>query len=68
MCLYGGKVNPDSILAMVQLLSGIPVGTVGLDNGDECWAVSGRGSRHVRLGDCQEDGPVKERHLVRMDH
>ncbi len=28
-----GKVNLDSILAMVQLPSGVPVGTVGLDNG-----------------------------------
>src|SRR5438046_4676803 len=28
-----GKLNLDSILAMVQLPSGVPVGTVGLDNG-----------------------------------
>ena len=28
-----GKLNLDSILAIVQLPSGVPVGTVGLDNG-----------------------------------
>src|SRR5436189_5904518 len=28
-----GKLNLDTILAMVQLPSGVPVGTVGLDNG-----------------------------------
>ena len=28
-----GKLNLDSILSIVQLPSGIPVGTVGLDNG-----------------------------------
>ncbi len=28
-----GKLNFDSILSMVQLPSGVPVGTVGLDNG-----------------------------------
>src|SRR3972149_1215490 len=28
-----GKLNLDSILSMVQLPSGVPVGTVGLDNG-----------------------------------
>jgi len=28
-----GKLNLDSILAMVQLPPGVPVGTVGLDNG-----------------------------------
>src|SRR6266516_222312 len=28
-----GKLNLDSILAIVQLHSGVPVGTVGLDNG-----------------------------------
>lgn len=29
----GGKINFDSILSMVQMPSGIPVATVGLDNG-----------------------------------
>ena len=28
-----GKLNLDAILAIVQLPSGVPVGTVGLDNG-----------------------------------
>ena len=28
-----GKLNLDSILSIVQLPSGVPVGTVGLDNG-----------------------------------
>lgn len=28
-----GKLNLDSILSIIQLPSGIPVGTVGLDNG-----------------------------------
>ncbi len=28
-----GKINLDSILSIVQLPSGVPVGTVGLDNG-----------------------------------
>src|SRR5215831_7992674 len=28
-----GKLNIDSILSIVQLPSGVPVGTVGLDNG-----------------------------------
>jgi 5-(carboxyamino)imidazole ribonucleotide mutase len=28
-----GKLNLDSILSIVQLPSGFPVGTVGLDNG-----------------------------------
>lgn len=36
-----GKVNLDSILAMVQLPSGVPVGTVGLDNGTNAGLLAG---------------------------
>src|SRR5713226_10118099 len=35
-----GKLNLDSILSMVQLPSGVPVGTVGLENGTNAGLVA----------------------------
>src|SRR3989442_393862 len=37
-----GKLNLDSILAIVQLPSGVPVGTVGLDNGTNAGLLAER--------------------------
>ncbi len=37
-----GKLNLDSILSIVQLPSGVPVGTVGLDNGTNAALLAAR--------------------------
>lgn len=57
----GGKVNMDSILSVVQMPPGIPVGAVGLDNGKNAALLAARilalsdGALAARLAEHREE-------------